>query len=586
MTKEPNSDSSAPLRRAIFLISLLCDESINAEQLTELEGLILADRDIRKRYVLMMHLHAGLYQYASALGTMQDLQEADKESPYSPLSSLNETMVLPAISEAEAAAEERDEPIYLPKYQPPDPGSSVGELALWKKGLVASIILGLGIGVAVHFSSTPPTQLATPLRPTIQTATTSPAVAKPAVVKAVAIATIVLTNNPVLQSGKALSTEPVTAGQGLVLASGVVELKLARGGGRVVVEGPADITFDSDLQITVRRGRIAATIPGGGLVVRCPYGSVKDLGTQFGIAVGGDGATDVEVIEGRVSTSIPSTATTARSRDIVLSAGAAATISRASVKVVPDGAIPQRFIFRLANRIPELDVVDLISGGDGTTHRNGFAVDPTTGAAGVLAPNPVRLGDHRFHPVTGIPVIDGAFVPDGSVAAPLDSAGDTFLFPPTRNECANNIMTGPKLPWYDEKSPTTFIRGVDYALDPHSIICIHSNSGITLDLDAIRRLHSDATLSHFRCMIGNSFVPGSFRDSVDFVPHAGVFVLVDGKARFANPSFTPADGLLSVDVPLAASDRFLTMASIDDHVAIQYDWLMWVDAKVTLQYAK
>jgi hypothetical protein len=373
----------------------------------------------------------------------------------------------------------------------------------------------------------------------------------------------------------------------LKLAHGAVQLKFANGG-RLVVEGPAELHFVSDAELQLNAGRIVANYPGGGLTVRCPTGLVKDLGTEFGVAVNPqDGHSDVEVFQGTVSAALSSDAATQPSQPVLLKAGQAAVLSEHNLTPNSQGAIPQRFICNLSNQqVNSLNVVDLICGGDGTTRRRGIAVDSLTGAAGVLQPVGLRNGDHLYHRVMGYPVIDGVFIPDGSVGPmTVDSTGHQFGFSVTTDQTTNEIWTGGPIPWADELGISTVLEGRDYAGPEHSILCTHCNNGITLDLDAIRRIYPDRLLSRFLCRFGNSYVNG-LKGAVKLNPVSNVAVLLDGKIAYEKRNFSNRDGTFAVDVPLNAGKRFLTLAAVDDGKDIDRDWILWTDAQIDLVTGK
>ena len=275
-------------------------------------------------------------------------------------------------------------------------------------------------------------------------------------------------------------------------------------------------------------------------------------------------------------------ATTTQPAALTLSAGEAAVISHAAVAIDPGGAVPQRFVTRLSRDVTQLDVVDLVSGGDGSTHRRAGAVDALTGQSGNLSPVEYRDGDWKIHSVPALPVIDCAFVPDGTKGAmPIDSAGHAFRFPETSNSSINHIYAGGAIPWFRSQGISTALDGVDYSTAGHGLLCIHSNNGMTLDLQAIRRLYPDRAVSRFHCKIGNSYVNGT-PDETGVDPRADVFVIVDGVSRFEKRQFTHQGGSFIVDLPLDAADHFLTFVTTDGGDGINDDWVLWVDPVLNL----
>ena len=72
-------------------------------------------------------------------------------------------------------------------------------------------------------------------------------------------------------------------------------------GATLIVEGPAELTIESDWSVGVAKGRLRATVPPAarGFVVKAAGSEIIDLGTEFAVEVG-DGNAQVEVIDGEV----------------------------------------------------------------------------------------------------------------------------------------------------------------------------------------------------------------------------------------------------------------------------------------------
>jgi hypothetical protein len=596
-------NSPEHVRRAMELICALCDETIDPEQIRELEALVLSDVEIQSLYLRMMHLDAGLHHYASALGRPHVARSEIGEEPASDANGLDETMMLKAMpvlpdAEGDDSTAERFPPTSVLDKGPVQPDDK--RRPYFKGGIAAVLLLGLGLLGRGLLSPKAPEHIAgtTPEHPTTlpqafaNNAQTPapPAIVPPAMVPP-AIATVDLTSNAVWG---AQDLPPVDgkfiAGQTLSLVSGAVQLKLPHGG-KLVVEGPVELRFDSDAEFLLRSGRIAASIPGGGLTLRCPTGSVTDLGTEFGVAVNQSGQTEVDVFEGRVAAALSSSATTEPAGDILLRAGQAATMTERAVSLDPEGAVPQRFVCSLLNpKVKSLDVTDLVSGGDGTTQRRGIGIDPITGEIGALQPVGIRTSDGKFHHTSGYPFVDGAFIPDGG-AGPMavDSAGHQFDFSGSANSTFNNIFTGGKIPWpAGSEHNDDILSGVDYAAPGHGVISIHANGALTLDLNAVRRLYPDRSLTSFNCIVGNTCKLDAAKPSkaAREIADSAVHVLIDGISRFENPKFSAFDGAFSVNVPLRDTDRFLTLASTNVGKRSNHCWVIWADAKLELAPGK
>jgi hypothetical protein len=91
------------------------------------------------------------------------------------------------------------------------------------------------------------------------------------------------------------------AGKVLQLQHGLAEICF-QSGARVVLEGPATLELVDASSARLLHGKLTAQVlgPAKGFQVMTPHGKVIDLGTEFGMSVGKDGATDVYVFAGKV----------------------------------------------------------------------------------------------------------------------------------------------------------------------------------------------------------------------------------------------------------------------------------------------
>ena len=83
--------------------------------------------------------------------------------------------------------------------------------------------------------------------------------------------------------------------------AGLLQLEFY-GGATVVVEGPAEVEILDESRLVCRSGRLRAHVPdqASGFTVRAPSFELVDLGTEFGLDVGSDGAAEVHVFDGKV----------------------------------------------------------------------------------------------------------------------------------------------------------------------------------------------------------------------------------------------------------------------------------------------
>jgi NPCBM/NEW2 domain/FecR protein len=576
------ADSPDSMQAAASLISKLCDECISPQEIEQLDYLVRTNQEVRQLYVRMMFLQCGLYEYASVLGKTNDAQGDSMLSDASESSNMSESMVLPALNEpigiddSEPLGEISDiRPRAFSRSE--EKKQSTTKYMAWLS-IAAAVFVGFVILLVYYSESKSERVGAGAPRPiaSIQNVRPSQNVTPevPAIAYLTGLAGAVWDDTHASVAGQKLHISDE-----MWLQKGCAEITFTRGG-RAVLEGPAKLVLESDSQVFLAYGKLAATIPGGGFAVKSPSGLLRDLGTQFGVGVDRDGNTQVQVFEGHVAAELNSATT--RPVAMTLSAGEAAVISHTAVAIDPAGAVPQRFVTRLSSDVTVLDMVDLVSGGDGSTHRRAGAIDALSGRSGILPPIESQNGDWKIHSVPALPVIDCAFVPDGTKGPmTIDSAGHTFQFPQTTNISINHIQAGGEIPWFTSHGISTVLDGVNYSAPGYGLLCVHSNNGMTVDLQAIRRLYPDHFVSRFHCKIGNSYVNGTPNETgVD--PKADVFVIVDGNSRFEKRQFTPQGGSFNVDVSIDGADHFLTIATTDGGDGINDDWVLWVDPVLNL----
>jgi hypothetical protein len=121
------------------------------------------------------------------------------------------------------------------------------------------------------------------------------------------------------------------AGTVLRVERGLAEIQF-RSGARVVLEGPASLELLSANGARLLHGKLSARVPEPaiGFEIISPQGKVVDLGTEFGVSVGDDGATDVRVFAGKVTAS-------AGGDPVSLIANQSARLDGAGVTLRPDG---------------------------------------------------------------------------------------------------------------------------------------------------------------------------------------------------------------------------------------------------------
>jgi len=153
------------------------------------------------------------------------------------------------------------------------------------------------------------------------------------------------------------------------LASGLAQIKF-KDGAEVVVEGPCKITFQGRNAALLEQGKLSATVEmssAKGFIIDTPFGTVTDLGTEFGVAVGEDKA-DIEVHEGVVVLDVPDTGRGKQS--IRLGVGQRASVDRAGNVSRDAGGVQRLDIVRQRPQPPGEEPEDPVQARIITNFRN------------------------------------------------------------------------------------------------------------------------------------------------------------------------------------------------------------------------
>lgn len=251
----------------------LLEGRLTDEQQRRLEELVRTHGEARQLYVEYINLHAALYRYNSANLTRTDAQTAvvaPETSPGAPLS--------PPLTAADEAGTS-----FLGTL-----GDVLHQAASFLfKSNVFSILVAVGLPgliflvLTFDLISQPP-----PERP---------------------VATIGLMRDAEGyiadrgRPGPLYSGIGLYQGQELSLSVGLLELTFANGA-RTLLEAPTTFAVRSGQGGFLRVGRLTATVPrsGHGFTIETPLARVVDLGTDFGVWVGRDGAAETHVFKGQV----------------------------------------------------------------------------------------------------------------------------------------------------------------------------------------------------------------------------------------------------------------------------------------------
>lgn len=354
--------------------------------------------------------------------------------------------------------------------------------------------------------------------------------------------------------------------ESLLLSGGYAEF-LFDNQARVTIQGPAEFQVLAEDQIKLVYGRLYARVPRAaiGFMVKTPSAQIVDLGTEFGVDCDLQSNTSLHVIKGRT---VLIAGDKSSKVSVEVKEGVAKKVS-ATVQTVSDISCSDQlfvrkidsagnFIWRGETRI---SLADIIGGGNGFGKvRSLVGLDPATGRYTSSIDRTARRSDNAYSLVPDSPFIDGVFVAgggqDGRVT--ITSSGDTFQCHATEGLFSHEITvyTGDIEMWQETIPPAIF-QGHKY---DNAIVMIHSNAGITLDLQAIRRSLGGLNVTSFRAFGGLSEALKSVKTQF---PDVDFRVLVDGRIRYEKQALTLEDGMISFDIELSPRDRFLTLIVTD-----------------------
>ena len=216
------------------------------------------------------------------------------------------------------------------------------------------------------------------------------------------------------------------------------------------------------------------------------------------------------------------------------------------------------------------NLADIVGGGDGHgAGKPGHAVDPLTGQAmadkrGFLENAPVNTfvrSDLLF--------VDGVVIPDGGESGDVIISSTGLVahgVPDTGGRAWDAVRNGPVNSQF-----STELGGTDFSKDGHSLLSLHANVAVTLDLQAMRQKGlPDHVL--FRTQVGYfGQTPNA---------GAGIAVFLDGQRVFERSSLGRADGLVDVAIPIVSSIHFLTLMATDGGNDISHDQICFADPQL------
>ncbi|MBC8378849.1 MAG: hypothetical protein H8E62_06730 [Planctomycetes bacterium] len=353
----------------------------------------------------------------------------------------------------------------------------------------------------------------------------------------------------------------------LYLQKGIVKVQFDEGV-EVLLEGPAAFEIDRK-GLFLEYGHLYCRVSeiGLGFTVRTPTSEFIDMGTEFGVHADINGSSELHVTKGKVQLfagkkGIPKTAkmvsgnkavrynaNTGRTREIPIQTEAFARSFDSKAKFIWKG---QQF----------LRLTDLLLGGNGfgTASLKSIQYEPATGTMVSVGIPEYREGSGEIMEIRQSPYLDGVFVPGSpDTDAIISSAGHHFdECPTTSGLYYSNIVFRKNCTFFDPLQQN-FERSSKQFTDS-GFLYLHSNMGLTVDLDAVRSEAPGCRIASFSAFAGIM----NFLNNAEALDYAEVdiWVLVDGQLRTSRQGLR-ADQGYDIHVDLADQDRFLTLVVTD-----------------------
>jgi hypothetical protein len=361
----------------------------------------------------------------------------------------------------------------------------------------------------------------------------------------------------------------------IVLSRGIVKLRTDEHV-EVVLEAPTEFMFRSSSEIALNYGKLFARVSeqGSGFSVVTPNSKIVDLGTEFGILSHIDGNTEVHLYKGKAN--LFAGEKDKRKISHLITEGFAVRVNSRN-STIQEIALDQQALVRNidseANLIwkgqKALYLVDLLLGGNGfgTAARQTVEFDPTSGKAvesGIIG---YRPGADRIVPAAGSPYLDSIFVPPAEGGQiPVSTAGHRFdECPKTSGLYYSNVCCMKDWTFFQ---PLQQIYDQTYRQYPdYGVLYLHSNIGLTVDLDAVRSRVPGLRIASFSTFAGILQIGSNLPDYAE----ADAWILVDGRIRSVQKQIR-ADQGYTLRVNLSDSDRFLTLLVTDGGTAYVEGW--------------
>ena len=363
-------------------------------------------------------------------------------------------------------------------------------------------------------------------------------------------------------------------------------------GVELVLEGPAFFTLPSDSEFEILFGKVYSKVPQNatGFIVNSPNSTVIDLGTEFGVRVDSFGASDICLYKGQAQ--LVSGVKNQNKESQMLEVGKAKHVDltgRAKNAVldntffVKDISSEAQLVWRGES---EINVIELLKGKLRFSKENsGFlAINHATGESFTYHRLAMNYSvNSKYNIINDNPYIDGAFIPDARQGQQvISSTGDIF------RECPGT-GSGWYIPILTEYAPfVNFDNGrqakvEEWIIDgkvydkSDSAMAMHSNSGITIDLNPIKSTLNGCKIKTFTAKVGISEVNKDADNLTDF------WLLANGKVISHIQKGANVLSAINIDVAIEDDTSFLSFVVTDGGDDIDHDWWVIVDPQIHIE---
>ena len=380
----------------------------------------------------------------------------------------------------------------------------------------------------------------------------------------------------------------------LHLQEGMVKIRLDDGA-EVLIQAPARFHAESSNQLYLEFGKLTSKVPPSakGFVVRTPAASIVDYGTEFGVLVDHSGRTEAHVFDGEIELRSGPDPIRHGGAKRLLGGWAGIVTDQGRLEASPQSAQETFFIRDLARIDPEtftglqIDLADIVGGGNGFgTGTQHTGIDLRTGKIRKELDDTVNRNQRAelgFVQAPQLAFVDSVFVPglDGRPTQVASTGLTSDMFATTSGRFWGYLFKGA---FHEGAGPDPTPRhalvldGRNLDEPDVSVLSVHSNMGITFDIQQIRRSQPFHKPARFRARIGLSQTGSEYHT---YNPSAQFWVLLDGDVRLRQ-ALRMSDGGREIDVPLDTSVRFLSLAVSEHTDGASRDWGIFVEPRLEL----